>query len=125
MSIEYGVVLEMGTFLRFSTPEGDPLVHISKNPVSTGPISWLLYKKMVGLERINKVILNMIEAGLIDKWKRITLIEIKEKDQIRKYEVEEPPAIRSMSLSDLYGVFMAWGCLMSGTILVALLEKCI
>ena len=114
--IDWKSGLEPAIFVRYSTPAGDPLIHVASNPVFMPNYpGWAFYKFNPWRKRFDQVLRRMIEAGLVDHykfkvWQRMKK-EFLESDE-EKLIFEERPIASPLSIDDLQGLFYLSGLML-------------
>lgn len=111
--IDWKSGLEPAIFVRYSTPAGDPLIHVASRPVFMPNYpGWAFYKFNPWKKRFNQVLRRIIEAGLVEHYKYDTWLRMKkeyiESDEA-KIEIIERPLASGLTLDDLQGVFYLAG----------------
>ncbi|XP_059088023.1 glutamate receptor ionotropic, NMDA 2D-like isoform X1 [Tigriopus californicus] len=124
--IDWKSGLEPAIFVRYSNPDGTPLIYKSPNPVFMPNLpGWAFYTFNPVRPRFDETIQRAIEAGLIDFWKFRTWYRMKEKsrlDGVEPIRIEKRANIRSLSLDDLQGVFYLVLLALLGSVLTLMLE---
>ena len=70
--IDWKSGLEPAIHVHYSTPAGDPLIHLAPDPVFMANFpGWGFHRFNPWRERFDEVIQRTIEAGLIDFWKQV------------------------------------------------------
>ncbi len=107
--IDYKSGVEQTIFVRYSTPAGNPLVHMSQTPVvRTNMAAWGFHKYNPWKSRFDKIMRLMIEAGLPKFYQKRTMARMKEiylASDEEKPDFKERPQISSLSIDDLQGPF--------------------
>lgn len=106
--IDWKSGLEPAIYVKYSTPGGDPLVHLASNPVFMPNFpGWGFYKFNPWRAKFDHLIEKHIEAGLIEEWKWRTWVRQKEEALARgdKIDYKEIPAIAPLSLDDMQSAF--------------------
>ena len=70
--IDWKSGLEPAIHVHYSTPAGDPLIHLAPDPVFMANFpGWGFHRFNPWRERFDEVIQRAIEAGLINFWKEV------------------------------------------------------
>jgi len=106
--IDWKSGLEPAIFAKYSTPGGDPLVHLASNPVFMPNFpGWAFHKFNPWRKKFDEIIQRHIEAGLIDEWKWRTWVRYK-KGKVEAGDVidyKETPAISALTLDDMQSAY--------------------
>ena len=75
--IDWRSGLEPAIRVHYSTPAGDPLVHLAPDPVFMANLpGWAFHRFNPWRERFDHLIQRTVEAGLVDFWKRVYTMQI-------------------------------------------------
>ena len=114
--IDWKSGLEPAIFSKYSTPSGDPLVHLSSRPVFMPNYpGWGFHRFNPWRERFDVVIQNVLQAGLVDHWKQKTWIRMKEEQSTGDKDPGERDPMAPLGMDDLQvgrkfepGNLLAW-----------------
>ncbi len=120
--IDWKSGLEVAIHVHYSTPSGEPLINQAPNPVFMPNYpGWGFYKFNPWRERFDEVIQRMLQAGLIDLWKKRTWERMKEREKF-PIQLETKSATEPLVLDDLQGAFyLSW--LMLGASVMAFIVE--
>lgn len=106
--IDWKSGLEPAIYVKYSTPGGDPLVHLASNPVFMPNFpGWGFFKFNPWRGKFDRLIERHMEAGLIEEWKWRTWVRQKEEALARGDQIDyvEIPVIASLTLDDMQSAF--------------------
>ena len=82
--IDWRSGLEPAIRVHYSTPAGDPLVHLAPDPVFMANLpGWAFHRFNPWRERFDQLIQRTVEAGLVDFWKQVN-----KSNKIRRYRTK-------------------------------------
>ena len=127
--IDWKSGLEPAIFARYSTGDGNPLIHVASRPVFMPNYpGWAFYKWNPYRNRFNQVLRKLLEAGLVQHYKLETWYgmrkEYLESDE-EKTEYFIRPTISPMNMDDLQGSFYIGGMILALSLVTFMLEYCV
>ena len=128
--IDYKTGLTAAIQVQYSTPSGDPLVHIAPNPVVRNTLSaWGFQKFNPWRPQFDRVMRRILEAGLADHFKSRTLARMKrehlESGKVKLDKLDQRPTISPLSVDDLQGFFYVALFGFSIGLLIFIIELCL
>lgn len=116
----------MAANVYYSTPDEKLTVHVSEDPYGLFyplPVAWLFHQMNPLFDRIDGCISRIIEAGLINEWKKQTWRRMKQQNRDKIAVVaDEEQAVVIINMDHLMGTFFLLGALSMMGVIVFLAE---
>ena len=114
---------DLEVFLEYTTPKGEKLVHISPDPIWMNAYIAFGFRKSTPIQdEVNRIILNLIETGWVERYIYESLVYANKKMGKQRTEDQEQEVIHPLTMSDLTEVFVILLLMLLGSILTLFLE---